>query len=83
LVEKLSLHLDIRNAQDAYFERIFKKLPVLIEHMQDTKNKEEKDQARVLALLLLDIGKKINIQADFYREYIDKASLPTVLSAES
>lgn len=73
IIEKLSLHLDMRAAQDAYFERIFKKLPILIEHLQGSKNKNKE---RLLALALLDIGKKINIQTDFYRQHIDKASLP-------
>jgi len=72
-IEKLDLNVDIRSAQNAYFERIFKKLPVLMEHIETSKNK---DQDRTLALMLLEIGKKVNIKTDFFREHLDKASLP-------
>jgi alpha-amylase/alpha-mannosidase (GH57 family) len=73
IIEKLSLNLDIRACQNAYFENIFQKMPQLIEQLQNSKNKAAERQ---LAIALLDVGKKINIQTEFYRTEVDKAGLP-------
>ena len=50
------------------------KINLLIEHLETSKSK---DKDRQIALMLLEVGKKLNINTDFYRPHIDKASLPT------
>ncbi len=73
LIEILGLNVEIKVAQNIYFEKIYRKINVLIEHLENSKSK---DKDRQIALMLLEVGKKLNINTDFYRPHIDKASLP-------
>ncbi len=73
LINLLEVDFGIANAQNLYFEKIFRKMDVIIEHL---KNSNKKTHDRQLALLLLDIGDYLRINTEFYRPYVDRASLP-------
>ena len=74
IIDKLGLKVDIRVSQNIYYEKIYSKIDFLIEYLEKSKNKE-KD--RKIILSLLEIGKKLNINTDFYIPHIDRASLPS------
>lgn len=73
VIDILQLNMEIKVAQNIYFEKIYSKINILIEHLEHSKTK---DEDRQIALTLLEVGKKLNINTDFYRPHIDKASLP-------
>lgn len=73
LIEILNLKVEIKVAQNIYFEKIYSKINILIEHLETSK---AKDKDRQIALMLLEVGKKLNINTDFYRPHIDRATLP-------
>lgn len=73
LIDILNLNVEIKVAQNIYFEKIYSKINILIEHLE---NSNTKDKDRQIALILLEVGKKLNINTDFYRPHIDKAALP-------
>lgn len=74
MLEKLELQTQINEAQNTFFERIYSKMNILIEHLETSKNK---NHDRQLALKILEIGQKLNINTDFFRPIVDRASLPT------
>jgi hypothetical protein len=74
-INLLDLDIKISTAQNIYFENIYKKLDVLINDIEAAK-KRNKDEERLFGLVLLAIGEILNINTSFYREYLDKASLP-------
>jgi alpha-amylase/alpha-mannosidase (GH57 family) len=73
-VEKLELHVDIAEAQNIYFNKIFQELGNIIENIKKTKQ-SAKSQAidKKFVLILLDIGQKLNINTDFYKNMLDKS----------
>ena len=73
VIDILQLNVVIKVAQNIYFEKIYSKINILVEHLELSKTK---DEDRQIALTLLEVGKKLNINTDFYRPHIDKASLP-------
>ena len=73
LIDKLELNVDIKVSQNIYNEKIYSKIDYLIEYLEKSKNKA-KD--RKIVLSLLEIGKKLNINTEFYIPHIDRASLP-------
>ena len=73
VIDILQLNVEIKVAQNIYFEKIYSKINILVEHLELSKTK---DEDRQIALTLLEVGKKLNINTDFYRPHIDKASLP-------
>lgn len=73
LIEKLKLDVDIRVSQNIYHEKIYSKIDYIIEYLE---NSGHKNEDRKIALALLEIGKKLNINTDFYLPHIDRASLP-------
>lgn len=73
VIDILQLNVEIKVAQNIYFEKIYSKINIMIEHLELSKRKNDDRQ---IALTLLEVGKKLNINTDFYRPYIDKASLP-------
>ena len=70
-IEKLDLKVDIAEAQNTYFNRIFHEVGDYIDNMKDFSNETD----RKFVEMLLDIGKKLNINTDFYRNKLDKAVL--------
>ena len=73
VIDILQLNVEIKVAQNIYFEKIYSKINILVEHLELSKTK---DEDRQIALTLLEVGKKLNINTDFYRPHIDKASRP-------
>ena len=73
LIDKLRLNVDIKVAQNIYYEKIYSKIEYLIEYLEKSKHK---NKDRKIILSFLEIGKKLNINTDFYIPHIDKASLP-------
>lgn len=70
-IEKLDLEVDIKEAQNTYFNRIFHEVGDFIDNMKDVKEKEDREFIEIL----LEIGKKLNINTDFYKNKLDKAML--------
>ena len=62
-IEKLELEIDISEAQNIYFNRIFVKINDILNNL--SKNTKSKDKEFVN--MLLDIGTKLNINTEFYR----------------
>ena len=69
-VEKLELEIDISEAQNTYYTRIYHRIGEIIDLCQKSKRKSEKRFAQ----MLLDIGEKLNINTEFYRIKLDKLS---------
>lgn len=68
-MEKLELTVDISEAQNIYFNRIFHELGDIIENM----DKSDKSTDAKFIITLLEIGQKLNINTDFYKNMLDKA----------
>lgn len=68
-IEKLELNVDIAEAQNIYFNRIYHELGEIIENI--TKSSQAADKKFVL--MILEIGQKLNINTEFYRNMLDKA----------
>ncbi len=62
-IEKLDLEIDIAEAQNIYFNRIYHKIGDIIENYTETGRSKDKEFIN----MLLDIGSKLNINTDFYR----------------
>ena len=67
-VEKLEVEVDISEAQNTYYSRIYHRIGEIIEVSKKSKRTSE----RRFAQMLLDIGEKLNINTDFYRKMLDK-----------
>ena len=67
-IEKLELEVDIAEAQNIYFVKIYSHISEIIEMSQQSKRKNDKK----LIEMLLDIGEKLNINTDFYRTKLAK-----------
>ena len=63
-VEALELEVDISEAQNTYFAKIYHRIGEIIEHGSDLDRK--------FINMLLDIGEKLNINTEFYRKKADK-----------
>ena len=73
MLEKLEIQTNINDAQNTFFDSIYSKINILIEHLRTSK---DKNNDRQLALKILEIGQMLNINTEFFRPHIDKASLP-------
>lgn len=62
-IEKLELEIDISEAQNIYFNRIYHKIGDIIENYLQTGRSKDKEFIN----MLLDIGTKLNINTEFYR----------------
>ena len=70
-IEKLDLKVEIAEAQNTYFNKIFHATGEYIDNMKDVKDEKDREFVEVL----LEIGKKLNINTDFYKNKLDKAML--------
>lgn len=70
-VEKLELNVDIAEAQNIYFNKIFHEFGEIIESI----NKSSSASDKKFITLLLEIGKKLNINVEFYQTLLDRALL--------
>ena len=74
-IEKLDLKINIAEAQNIYFAKIYHELGIILEAQ---KNNQDLKENRAFVLLLLQIGQRLNINTTFYRDILDKLSLPFV-----
>ena len=70
-VEKLELQVDIAEAQNTYFAKIYHRIGDILE--TDAVNKNSAN--RRFIEMLLDIGGKLNINTEFYQKKLDKLLL--------
>lgn len=70
-IEKLELNIDISEAQNIYFNRIFHELGNIIEDIKTSKDADSSADKKFVTILL-DIGQKLNINTDFYKNMLDK-----------
>lgn len=68
IISKLELQIDISEAQNIYYNKIYHRIGNILENT--TEIPKEKDMRFVNALL--EIGLKLNINVDFYKVKIDK-----------
>ena len=71
-VRKLELNVDIAEAQNIYFTKIYHRIGDIIAS-EAFKNKKSSNKRFVE--LLLDIGENLNINTEFYKRKLDKALL--------
>lgn len=67
-IEKLELNVDITEAQNIYFNRIYHELGDIIEKMSKSSDKK-------FVLIALEIGERLNINTEFYKNILDKTLL--------
>lgn len=68
-IEKLELNVDITEAQNTYYNKIFHELGEIIEKMDTSGKSSDKN----FILILLEIGQRLNINTEFYKNMLDKA----------
>lgn len=72
-IEKLELSVDISEAQNIYFNKIFHEIGEIIDKMRASNHSAASTTSdKKFVLILLDIGQKLNINTDFYRNMLDK-----------
>lgn len=71
-IEKLELKVDIAEAQNIYFNKIYHEIGEIIDNMNNAKKGSNASDKQFI-LVLLEIGQKLNINTDFYRTMLDKA----------
>ena len=67
-IEKMDLEIDISEAQNTYYTRIYHRIGEIIEVGKTSKRKSEKHFAE----MLLNIGTRLNINTDFYRDILER-----------
>ena len=72
-IEKLELQVDIAEAQNTYYNKIYHRIGELITRLSE--NSTKKNNTRKFILMLLDIGSKLNINTDFYRKKLDNVNV--------
>lgn len=70
-IEKLELQVDIAEAQNIYYTKIYHRISDLL----DPENKSKRASNKRFVEMLLDIGSKLNINTEFYRKKLDKLLL--------
>lgn len=68
VIDKLELNIDMAEAQNIYYNKIYHRIGDIIESNSTKLNDKDIDFANVL----LSIGEKLNINVDFYRMKLDK-----------
>ncbi len=71
IIEKLELQIDISEAQNIFYTKIYHRIGDIIENNTDTKPA----LSRKFVEKLLDIGTKLNINTEFYRKKSEKMLL--------
>lgn len=77
-IEKLELTVDISEAQNIYFNKIYHEIGEIIDNMSKSGTSagasvSDKFSDKAFILILLEIGQKLNINTEFYRNMLDKA----------
>lgn len=68
MIEKLDLQIDISEAQNIYYNKIYHRIGDIIENNE----KEPRDKDIKFIKLLLNIGEKLNINVGFYKSKLEK-----------
>ena len=68
IIEKLELNIDMTEAQNIYYNKIYHSIGDIIENYSNEPNEKDIDFIN----LLLTIGEKLNINVDFYRMKLDR-----------
>ena len=68
IIDKLELNIDMAEAQNIYYSKIYHRIGEIIENYSNEPNEKDVDFVN----LLLSIGEKLNINVDFYRMKIDR-----------
>ncbi len=68
IIEKLELNIDMAEAQNIYYNKIYHRIGDIIENYSREANGKDIDFIN----LLLTIGEKLNINVDFYRMKLDR-----------
>lgn len=68
IVEKLDLQIDISEAQNVYYNKIYHRIGDILENNE----KEPRDKDIKFIKLLLNIGEKLNINVGFYKSKLEK-----------
>lgn len=68
MVEKLALQIDISEAQNIYYNKIYHRIGDILENNE----KEPRDKDIKFIKLLLNIGEKLNINVGFYKSKLEK-----------
>jgi len=68
VIEKLELNIDMAEAQNIYYNKIYHRVGDILENYTHEPNEKDIDFVN----LLLSIGEKLNINVDFYRMKLDK-----------
>lgn len=68
MVEKLDLQIDISEAQNIYYNKIYHRIGDILENNE----KEPRDKDIKFIKLLLSIGEKLNINVGFYKSKLEK-----------
>ncbi|MDR1167567.1 MAG: DUF3536 domain-containing protein [Heliobacteriaceae bacterium] len=74
-IETLELEVDIAEAQNTYFNKIYHRIGEILEIVL-SESKKSNDMKFIESLL--DIGKKLNINTEFYRRKLDKALMAVI-----
>ncbi len=73
-VDRLELCIDISEAQNTYFTRIYTKVDEIIENID---SRDNIIQSRKFVSSVLELGQKLNINVDYYKNYIMKLTKAT------
>ena len=68
IIEKLELNIDMAEAQNIYYNKIYHRIGDILENYTHEPNQKDIDFVNVL----LSIGEKLNINVDFYRMKLDR-----------
>lgn len=68
MIEKLELQVDISEAQNVYFAKIYHRIGDILQ----LDEQEKKPAHKKFIEMLLDIGERLNINTEFYRKKVDK-----------
>ena len=71
-VDLLELRIDTSEAQNTYFNKIHEILEEVVSNIDELKDEYD----RKFVLLLLELGNKLNINTDFYKQTFDKVMSP-------
>lgn len=71
-VELLELRIDTSESQNTYFNKIHEILEEVVSNLDELKD----DYDRKFVLLLLELGNKLNINTEFYKQTFDKVMSP-------
>ena len=71
-IEKLELNVDIAEAQNIYFNKIYHELGEIIPNINKLNKSTNQAADKKFVLTLLEIGQKLNINTEFYRNLLDK-----------